>query len=77
MLCASDVLYDAENLPLLAAFRDKSEHVLLADSRIKHLPDDRYQKLTTIESRTYPDLNEFEEFNQVRIYLGPTTTPKA
>ncbi|MFT7372916.1 MAG: hypothetical protein ACI9T9_001610, partial [Oleiphilaceae bacterium] len=44
--------------------------VLLADSRVKTLPVIHYQLQTTIEARTWPDLNEFEEFNQVRIYAS-------
>ncbi|MCP5161280.1 MAG: methyltransferase [Hahellaceae bacterium] len=68
LLVAADVLYDPENLPFLGRFRQTAKQVVLADSRIRHLPDDRYQKVTQVECRTCPDLNEFEEFNLVRIY---------
>ena len=70
LIVASDVLYDAENIELLELFRASAKQVLLADSRIKVFPDPNYHKLSTIEATTYPDLNEFEEFNQVRIYLA-------
>lgn len=68
LVTAADVLYDAENRPLLQAFRAAAPEVLLADSRVKHLGDDHYRELTVIEGRTWPDLNEFEEFNRVRLY---------
>ncbi|MCG2582407.1 MAG: 50S ribosomal protein L11 methyltransferase [Marinobacter sp.] len=69
LVTAADVLYDPENKPLLQAFYGAASQVLLADSRVKNLGDERYQRQAVIEGRTWPDLNEFEEFNQVRIYL--------
>lgn len=69
VVTAADVLYDPENKPLLQAFHSAAPQVLLADSRVRHLGDERYQRQAVIEGRTWPDLNEFEEFNQVRIYL--------
>ncbi|WP_166257041.1 class I SAM-dependent methyltransferase [Marinobacter salicampi] len=68
LILAADVLYDAENLPLLDAFCVAAKGVLLADSRIRNLGDARYCLQSTVEGRTWPDLNEFEEFNRVRIY---------
>ncbi|MGB1949491.1 MAG: class I SAM-dependent methyltransferase [Marinobacter sp.] len=68
LITAADVLYDPDNRPLLQAFRSAAPEVLLADSRLRHLGDDHYQCLTVIEGRTWPDLNEFDEFNQVRLY---------
>jgi predicted nicotinamide N-methyase len=70
VVTAADVLYDPENRPLLNVFRQVAPRVLLADSRMKVLGDSAYQWQTTIEARTWPDLHEFEEFNQVRIYLA-------
>ncbi|WP_111496991.1 class I SAM-dependent methyltransferase [Marinobacter bohaiensis] len=72
VVTAADVLYDPENRPLLAEFRAAAPSVLLADSRVKDLGDDRYVLQTVGEGRTWPDLHEFEEFNRVRIYrAGP------
>ncbi|WP_165857384.1 class I SAM-dependent methyltransferase [Marinobacter sp. JSM 1782161] len=68
VVTAADVLYDPENRPLLAEFRAAAPSVLLADSRVKDLGDDRYVLQTVGEGRTWPDLHEFEEFNRVRIY---------
>ena len=70
IITAADVLYDRDNLELLDLFTAKCDQVLLADSRVKTLPSSAYEHLDTIEARTCPDLNEFEEFNQVRIYLS-------
>lgn len=69
LITAADVLYDPENRPLLAHFCDVAPQVLLADSRVRDLGDDRYRLQATREGRTWPDLHEFEEFNRVRIYL--------
>jgi predicted nicotinamide N-methyase len=70
MITAADVLYDKDNHELLDLFTAKCDQVLLADSRVKVLPSSDYTLLDTIEARTCPDLNEFEEFNQVRIYTS-------
>lgn len=70
VVTAADVLYDPENRPLLQVFRKAAPRVLLADSRMKILGDNAYREQTTVEARTWPDLNEFEEFNRVRIYLA-------
>lgn len=68
VVTAADVLYDPDNRPLLSAFRLAAPQVLLADSRMRDLGDDRYRQQAVIEARTWPDLHEFEEFNRVRIY---------
>ncbi|KAA1171483.1 methyltransferase domain-containing protein [Marinobacter salinexigens] len=68
VITAADVLYDPENRPLLAEFRAAAPSVLLADSRVRDLGDDCYVLQSVTEARTWPDLNEFEEFNRVRIY---------
>lgn len=70
LLTAADVLYDPENRPLLEAFRQAVPQVLLADSRLKALGNDGYRQQALRQARTWPDLHEFEEFNQVRIYRG-------
>jgi len=68
LVTAADVLYDPENRPLLRLFRESATRVLLADSRVRDLGDEAYELQDVIEGRTWPDLNEFEEFNRVRIY---------
>ncbi|WP_166266647.1 class I SAM-dependent methyltransferase [Marinobacter caseinilyticus] len=68
VVTAADVLYDRDNRDFLQHFCGAAPDVLLADSRIKDLADDRYQLQATVDGRTWPDLQEFEEFNTVRIY---------
>ncbi|WP_372966570.1 methyltransferase [Marinobacter sp.] len=76
LVTAADVLYDPENRPLLASFQAASTKVLLADSRVKHLGNEAYVLQSVVEARTWPDLNEFEEFNKVRIYLAEGHTSR-
>ncbi len=71
ILLAADVLYDPENRPMLGDFQAGADAVLMADSRLRHLGNDDYRLITTVEGRTWPDLNEFEEFNRVRLYWAP------
>ena len=68
LVTAADVLYDPDNRPLLDVFLNASPEVVLADSRVRNLGNDCYLEQAVIEARTWPDLNEFEEFNRVRIY---------
>jgi len=70
LVTAADVLYDPENRPLLDVFLTAAPEVLLADSRVRELGNGAYKRQAVIEARTWPDLNEFEEFNRVRIYLA-------
>ncbi|PXX93348.1 methyltransferase type 12 [Marinobacter vulgaris] len=72
VVTAADVLYDPENRPLLSDFPRMAPRVLLADSRMRELGDDRYRQQAVVEARTWPDLQEFEEFNRVRIYRAET-----
>ncbi|ASP39309.1 protein methyltransferase [Bacterioplanes sanyensis] len=68
LLIAADVLYDAANLPLLTRFRDYADDVLVADSRVKNFNYPPYQHIDTLTSCTLPDLDESQEFRQVRLY---------
>lgn len=74
VLLAADVLYDPENRPMLRDFQFGADAVLMADSRLRHLGNDDYRLITTVEGCTWPDLNEFEEFNRVRLYWAPGVT---
>lgn len=42
--------------------------MLLADSRLRTMPDDRYTPLGEWDSSTLPDLDEHAEFRRVRVY---------
>ena len=68
MLLMADVLYDKQNLSLLSAAQAHANEVLVADTRIAELPDPAYREVTTIDSRTYPNLGEFDEFKTAHVF---------
>ncbi len=72
LVLAADVLYDRENLPWLDHFSSKAKEVLVADSRIKDFSHPDYQFIGRMAGTTVPDLDEFDEFRDVRIFRhGP------
>lgn len=70
LILAADVLYDRENLPLLAAFLERAPQALVADSRIRDLSHPCYTQLAHLQAMTLPDLAEPEAFRQVSLYHG-------
>ncbi len=68
LLLAADVLYDADNYPLVESFAHRADAVLLADSRVRSLPVSGYQPLGEAQSCTWPDLGEPAQFNGVNFY---------
>lgn len=68
VILAADVLYDKEIFPLVKRFPDLASEVLLADSRVRDLALEPYQKIDHGVAVTCPDLQEPEEFRQVSIY---------
>ena len=69
LVTAADILYDRENLPLLARFQQAAQ-VLLADSRVPDLNPPGYQLLGQWQSCTWPDLGESSEYNGVRVFAS-------
>ena len=69
LVTAADILYDRENLPLLAQFA-RAERVLLADSRVPDLDPPGYRLLGEWQSCTWPDLGESSEYNGVRLFAA-------
>ena len=70
LIIVADVLYDRENLPWLGHFLKRAETVLVADSRVKNFSYPGYQTIGRQRSCTVPDLDESDEFRDVRIYCG-------
>jgi predicted nicotinamide N-methyase len=66
----ADVLYDRDNLPLLALLKQHAKKILVADSRIKNFNEPGYIKNDVYHSCTIPDLNESAEFNRVTLYFS-------
>ena len=70
IIIVADVLYDRENLPWLDTFIGRAKEVLIADSRVKNFSHPSYQLIDQRVGSTVPDLDEFDEFKDVRIYHG-------
>lgn len=68
LLLAADVLYDRENRPLVAAFRQLAAQVIIADSRVRDFCAPGYTHSGRSEAVTCPDLGEFDEFKTVNFY---------
>lgn len=68
LLLMADVLYDRSNLPLLRQAAGLAATTLVADSRIRELPDPAYRLFGTDEALTLPNLGEFDEFRTVRFF---------
>jgi predicted nicotinamide N-methyase len=70
MIIVADVLYDRDNLHWLPRFAGRAAQVLIADSRVKDFYHPSYRQIERRASCTLPDLDESEEFRDVRIYLA-------
>jgi predicted nicotinamide N-methyase len=68
LLLASDLLYDRENRPLLAAFPRLASRVLVADARVRVDETSGYRRIHGMEADTLPDLGESEAFRRVGFY---------
>lgn len=70
LIIVADVLYDRTNFAWLQRFIERSDRVLIADSRVKDFDHPPYRQVARHSSCTLPDLDESAEFRDVRIYLG-------
>lgn len=70
LILAADVFYDKNNFRLLNVFTERSYRVVVADSRVKELPEP-YAKIGHGTAVTCPDLGEPEEFQNVNIFTYP------
>jgi predicted nicotinamide N-methyase len=70
VILVADVLYDRENLPWLEKFLQRAPQVLVADSRVRDFDYPGYRLIDRFAGTTLPDLDEFDEFRQVSLYLG-------
>lgn len=66
----ADVLYDRENLPLMAEIAARACRLLVADSRLREKPVASWETIGVCDSTTWPDLAESVEFNRVTLYRG-------
>lgn len=70
VILVADVLYDRANLAWLQRFLQRAPQVLVADSRVRDFAEPGYRRLDSRISSTWPDLDEFDEFRRVQLYLG-------
>ncbi len=75
LLLAADILYDRANYPLLEEFTRLASLVIVADTRVKEFPHPGYRLMDEIEETTFPDLEESDEFNRVKIYCYDSLKP--
>ncbi len=68
MIIAADVLYDRDNLPWLDILPTLADEVIIADSRIKNIELYGFKTINRITATTIPDLDEFREFSDVKVY---------
>lgn len=68
VILVADVLYDSSNFPWLQRFLARANQVLIADSRVKNFDFPPYRHIDSEHSCTLPDLDESEQFRDVRLY---------
>jgi predicted nicotinamide N-methyase len=73
VILAADILYDRNNFQLLNIFNERSKRVVVADSRVKELPEP-YEKIGYGMAVTCPDLDEPKEYRYVGIFTSKSVT---
>ena len=68
LVLAADVLYEKENLRFLDLMLGVSDRVLVADSRLKRMPDERFEHYETSVTTSFPDYGEAKANNEVKFY---------
>jgi predicted nicotinamide N-methyase len=68
LVVAADVLYDRDNLPFLARFRQRAPRVLVADSRVRNFAEPGYTRLWGCDCVAVPDLGESDWVRHVTVY---------
>jgi predicted nicotinamide N-methyase len=73
VILAADILYDKNNFRFLDIFSEHSKRVVVADSRVKELPEP-YEKIGCGMAVTCPDLDEPKEYRYVGIFTSKSVT---
>ncbi len=73
VILAADILYDKNNFRFLNIFNEHSKRVVVADSRVKELPEP-YEKIGYGMAVTCPDLDEPKEYRHVGIFTSKSVT---
>ena len=72
LIFMADVLYDKNNYPLIDRGLECAEELLITDSRIGVLEDQRFKIFKKMKMLTYPNLGEFEEYKDVTFFISST-----
>ena len=72
LMFLADVLYDKNNYPLIDRGLEHAEELLITDSRIGALADQRFKIFKKMNMLTYPNLGEFEEYKDVTFFISGT-----
>ena len=64
----ADVLYDRANFALIRLAKQKTHNMLIADSRVTDVEDQEFSIVHKMNSLTYPNLGEFDEFKNVQFF---------
>ena len=68
VVLVADVLYDRDNLPLLAELAERFEDIVLADARVRPEALSDWRQVATTDALTLPDLDESRLYRTVRFY---------
>ena len=68
LILAADVLYEKQNLQFLDWMLAACPNVVVADSRLKSMPDLRFSHFMTITTTSFPDYGEAKANNEVKFY---------
>ena len=72
LMFMADVLYDKNNCSLINSSLERSQKLLISDSRIKTLKDTRFSIFEKKTALTYPNLGEFDEYKEVTFFISST-----
>ena len=72
LILATDVFYDAANLPLLPVLLARGRRVLIADSRLREVPPD-VRFLLTARAEAVPPMDIGGDFGEVQVFVSRVT----
>ena len=72
LMFMADVLYDKNNYSLINSSLERTQKLLISDSRIKTLEDTRFSIFEKKTALTYPNLGEFDEYKEVTFFISST-----
>ena len=74
VLFMADVLYDRSNFELVVQAKGRTKQLIIADSRVVDVKDSDFCVIHQSNALTFPNLGEFDEFNQVKFFAYTAKT---